>query len=302
MGKGYRYGIPSLKRDFPTNEACLEYLFDMHHQRKCSCGGTYSLMKDANRLRRCFQCSKCRFKVSPTAGTVFHKSSTPLTLWFHAILVFSNAKSGMSAQQMQRNLEVTYKCAYRILFRIRKALKQSDTKLRGDVEIDTGYFGGKGDAGANNERLSRVMARKAVVIVAVERGGRVRAEVTANNTSETMTSFIKRNIETKLTSTLTDSSKVYIKSEKTHDRYAVDHHKGEYVRGDIHINTVETFFAHLKRSIKGTFKSLSKRHLQSYLDGFVFHYNNRHNDKERFEVLLGMLLQPSKQLGIVSSS
>src|SRR3989344_3952128 len=294
-----KYGIPSLKRDFPTHEACLEYIFDLHHSRKCSCGGTYSLMRDSDRLIRKFQCSKCRFKISPTAGTVFHKSSTPLTLWFHAVLIFSNAKSGMSSQQMQRNLEVTYKCAYRILSHIRKALKQNDEKLRGDVEIDTGYFGGKGNAGANNERLSHVMAKKAVVIVAVERGGRVKAEVTPNNTSETMTSFIKRNIETKLTNTLTDSSKVYFKSDKTHDRYSVDHHKGEYVRGDVHINTVETFFAHLKRSIRGTFKSLSRRHLQSYLDAFVFHYNNRHSDKERFSLLLGMLLQPAKSPRIV---
>ena len=255
-------------------------------------------MKDTDKNRRKFQCSKCRFKVAPTAGTVFHKSSTPLTLWFHAILVFSNAKSGISSQQMQRTLEVTYKCAYRILFHIRKALKQNDKKLKGDVEIDTGYFGGRGNAGANNERLSRVMAKKAVVIVAVERGGRVKAEIVPDSSSQTMTGFIQRNIETKLTNTLTDSSKVYLKSDKTHDRYSVDHHKGEYVRDDIHINTVETFFAHLKRSIRGTFKSLSRKHLQSYLDSFVFHYNNRHSDKERFSLLLDMMLQPSKQLGI----
>lgn len=298
MRRKQKYGIPSLKRDFPTHEACMEQIFDMCHARTCLCGGTYSLMKDANRLKRGFQCSKCRFKISPTAGTVFHKSSTSLTLWFHAILVFSNAKSGMSAQQMQRNLEVTYKCAYRILFNIRKALKQDDTKLKGDVEIDTGYFGGKGNAGVNNEYLSRVMSQKGVVIVALERGGRVKAEVVSSNNSETMTSFIKRNIETKLTNTLTDSSKVYLKSDKTHDRYSVDHHKGEYVRGDIHINTVETFFAHLKRSIRGTFKSLSRKHLQSYLDAFVFHYNNRHSDKKRFSLLLDRLLQSSKSSGI----
>jgi transposase-like protein len=250
-------------------------------------------MKDMGRQRRKFQCSKCRFKISPTAGTVFHKSSTPLTLWFHAVLVFSNAKSGISAQQMQRTLEVTYKCAYRILSHIRKALKQNDTKLRGDVEIDTGYFGGKGYAGRDNEYLSRVMAKKAVVIVAVERGGRVKAEIVSDSSSRVMTSFIERNIQSKTTSVLTDSSKAYLKSDKTHDRYSVDHHKGEYVRGDVHINTVETFFAHLKRSIRGTFKSLSRRHLQSYLDAFVFHYNNRYSDKERFSLLLGMLLQPS---------
>lgn len=286
-----KYGIPSLKREFSTHEACLEYIFNLRHSWKCRCGGKYLPMKDAGRLVRIFQCSKCRFKISPTAGTIFHKSKTPLPLWFHAILVFSNAKSGFSAQQMERSLEVTYKCAYRILSQIRKTLKQDNIKLRGDVEIDIGYFGGRGYAGKNNEQLSRVMARKIVVIVAVERDGRAKAEVVPDSSSKTMTDFIQRNIETKLTNTLTDSSKVYLRSDKTHDRYSVDHHKGEYVRGDVHINTVETFFAHLKRSIRGTFKSLSKRHFQAYLDAFVFHYNNRHNDKERFFSLLDMLLQ-----------
>jgi transposase-like protein len=290
-----KYGIPSLKRDFPNHDACLQYIFNMRHARKCSCGGEYSLMKEGLKMKRKFQCGKCRFQISPTAGTIFNKSKTPLLLWFHAILAFSNAKSGISAQHIQRNLEVTYKCAYRILDKIRKSLKQDAIKLKGDVEIDTGYFGGKGYAGKDNEYLSRVMAKKSVVIVAIERGGRARAEIVPDSTSKTMTEFIKRNVQPKTTSVLTDGSKAYLKSERTYDRYFVDHHKGEYVRGDIHINTVETFFAHLKRSIRGTFKSLSRRHLQFYLDAFVFHYNNRHNDKERFSLLLGMLLRSSKQ-------
>ena len=143
--------------------------------------------------------------------------------------------------------------------------------------------------------LSLVMARKIVVIVALEREGRAKAEVVPDASSKTMTNFIERNIEVKLTNTLTDSSKVYLQSDKTHDRYSVDHHKGEYVRGDVHINTVETFFAHLKRSIEGTFKSVSKQHFQSYLDVFVFHHNNRYNDKERFSSLLDTLLQPPER-------
>lgn len=296
MAQGQKYGIPSFKRDFPNDQICLEYIFDMLHSRKCSCGGTYSPMKDGLTPTKKFQCSKCRYKISPTAGTIFHKSKTPLTLWFHAILIFSNAKSGIAAKQMQRNLEVTYKCAYRVLHHIRKSLKQDDAKLRGDVEIDTGYFGGKGYAGKNNEQLSRVIAKKSVVIVAIERGGRVRAEIVPDSTSNTMTAFIKRNVQSKTTSVLTDSSKTYLKSEKTHDRYSVDHHKGEYVREDIHINTVETFFSHLKTSIKGTHKVISRQHLQSYLDGFVFHYNNRYSDKRRFSSLIQMLLPSSKQL------
>jgi transposase len=286
MKREQRYGIRSLEKDFPNDETCLNFIFDTLHTPQCSCGGTYKILHG----RRQYQCSKCRFQIAPTAGTIFHKSDTPLSLWFKAILMFSNSKSGISAKYLERELEVTYKCAYRILKQIRKALPQDDNKLRGDVEIDTGYFGGKGNAGKDNKNLSDVMAKKSVVTIAVERGGNIRAEVLPDNSAQTMQSFIDRNIETKATSIMTNSSRVYARSAKTHDKVSVDHHKGEFVRGDVHINTVETFFSHLKRSIKGTYKSISRQQLQSYLDAFVFHYNNRHSDKARFGALLGNVI------------
>ena len=291
-----KYGIRSLAKQFPNDEACLNFIFDTLHTRACSCGGTYNpLFQTLGGVlegRKQFQCSKCRFQIAPTAGTIFEKSVTPLTMWFHAILVFSNAKSGISAKQMQRELEVTYKCAYRILSLIRKALKQDDTKLKGDVEIDIGYFGGKGHGGEYNKNQSANMSKKSKVMVAVERGGKIRAKVVPDASAFTIENFVHENVSDKLTSLMTDNAKTYTQLGKTRDRHAVDHHKGEYVRGDIHINTVETFFAHLKRSIKGTFKSVSKEKLQSYLDAFVFHYNNRHSDKERFGALFGALLRP----------
>ncbi len=290
MAKTDKYSIRDLKKDFPTEEACLDLIFDTLHSRDCSCGGTYRQING----RKQYQCSKCRFQIAPASTTIFHKSDTPLSLWFHAIFIFSNAKSGISAKEMERQLGVTYKCAWRILSLIRKALKQSNKKLRGGVEIDTGFFGGRGNAGKNNEDLSKVMARKAVVTIAVERNGQIRAEIVPDATAKTMQDFIDRNVEKEHTTLITDSSKVYGRSDKVWNREKVDHHKKEYVRGDIHINTVETFFSHLKRSIKGTFKSISKQHLQSYLDSFVFHYNNRYNDKERFGVLLGTVLHASR--------
>lgn len=289
MAKETKYSIKDLKRDFPTDEACLAFIFDALHTRTCSCGGEYKPVKG----RKQFQCGKCRFQIAPTANTIFHKSDTPLSLWFHAIFIFSNAKSGISAKEMERQLGVTYKCAWRILSLIRKALEQDNTKLKGDVEIDTGYFGGRHYGGKNNEKLGEAMAKKSVVTIAVERGGRIRAEIMPDSSSKAMQDFIERNIETG-SRLLTDSSKVYQRAEKTHFREKVDHHVGEYVRGDVHINTIETFFSHLKRSIKGTYKVISKQHLQSYLDGFVFHYNNRHNDNERFGALLGSVLHASR--------
>lgn len=295
MAKITKYSIRDLTEQFPTEEACVTFIFDALHSRKCSCGGEYKPLFHMEKKvlvgRRQFQCSKCRFQIAPTSGTIFHKSDTPLSSWFHAIWIFSNAKSGISAKEMERQLGTTYKCAYRILSLIRASLKQENIKLKGDVEVDTGFFGGKGNAGENNKNLSKVMDKKAVVTVAVERGGKIKAEVVPHATALSMEQFVQKNIETKLTSILTDTSRVYLRTDKTHSRYSVDHHKGEYVRGDVHINTVETFFAHLKRSIRGTYKVVSKQHLQSYLDAFVFHYNNRHNDRDRFSLLLDNLLR-----------
>lgn len=160
MSKETKYGIKSLKHDFPNEEACLQFLFDSQHTRKCSCGGTYRLIDG----RRQFQCSRCRFQIAPMARTLFQKSTTPLTLWFHAIWIFSNAKSGISAMEMQRHLEVTYKTAWRILSLIRKALKQDDDKLKGDVEMDGAYFGGRHYGGKNNEKLGDITTATATKI------------------------------------------------------------------------------------------------------------------------------------------
>src|SRR3989338_4878926 len=154
-----RYGVRSLERDFPNNEKCLEFLFDAQHSRQCSCGGTYKPVKG----RKQYQCSKCRFQIAPLAGTIFHKSDTPLTLWFKALLAFSNAKSGVSAKYMERELEVTYKTAWRMLMLIRKALGQKGT-LSGDVEMDTAYLGGHYASGKYNKNQKQAIASKSVVM------------------------------------------------------------------------------------------------------------------------------------------
>lgn len=289
MAKETKYSIKDLKRDFPTDESCLDLIFDTLHSRNCSCGGIYKLIKG----RKQYQCSKCRFQIAPASTTIFYKSDTPLSLWFHAIFIFSNAKSGISAKELERHLGVTYKCAWRILSLIRKALTQDNDKLKGIVEVDTGYFGGKGTVRKDNDR-TKIFAKKNAVTIAVERGGKIRAEIMETVSSSTMEDFIKRNIDTKDTVVVTDKSQVFKRSDKDYDRESVNHSKGEYVRGIAHINTIETFLAHLKRSIQGTYKTISKQHLQTYLDSFVWHYNNRHNDRQRFSALMGILLQSVK--------
>jgi transposase len=287
MAKEDKYGSQDLKAEFPNDEACLEAIFDALHTRQCSCSGFYAQLKG----RRQFQCSKCRFQIAPQIGTIFEKSSTPLKLWFQALLMFSNAKSGLSAKYLERELNVTYKTAWRMLSLIRKALGSSGGgKLTGDVEMDEAWFGGKGDAGKYNINYRQVMADKAVVLGAIQRGGEVKAEVVGNADALNIGNFIGKNIEPAGTRLMTDSSNRYSKVAKGFERFMVDHSKKQYVRGDVHVNSVESFWAHVKRSIKGTHKVVSKKYLQTYLDGFAWHRNNRHNDRERFAALLGILL------------
>lgn len=287
MAKESKYGLNSLKKDFPTDEACLEFIFDSLHTRECSCGGHYSLIKG----RKQYQCSKCRFQIAPAAGTIFHKSDTPLILWFHALWVFSNAKSGISAKEMERQLEVTYKTAWRMLKLIREALgRDFPTPLRGIVEVDTAFIGGKGDAGDNNEQMSRAMASKAVVMGAVQRGGYVQTKVVKGETAAEYATFLAESVDPEGTRLMTDSTSKLHNVAMGYERYMVDHHRKEYVRGDVYVNTMESFWGHVKRSIKGTHKVVSKKHLQSYLNGFSFHWNNRGNDRARFAALLGIVV------------
>ncbi|MEK7680464.1 MAG: IS1595 family transposase, partial [Patescibacteria group bacterium] len=281
-----KYGSPQLKLQFPNDDACLEAIFDAVHVRACSCGGTYKRLP--GRLQ--FHCSKCAVQISPLVGTIFQKTHIPLRLWFQALVMFSNAKSGLSSKYLEREINVNYKTAWRMLTVIRKALKQGGHRLKGDVEMDEGYFGGKGYGGKNNELLGVAMSKKAPVVAAIERGGVMKAEVTPNVTAQTIGGFLNKNIEPNGTRLLTDQSNRYDRVAKHYNRQSVDHGRKEYVRGDVHVNNVESFWAHIKRSIKGTHKAVSKKYLQSYLDGFVWHRNNRYSDKARFEALLGILI------------
>lgn len=283
------YTIKQLRKDFPTEQAVLEVLFDANHSKKCSCGGTYKPLF----IRRQYQCSKCRFQIAPTNDTIFHKSTTPLTDWVYAIYLFSQAKSGISAKELERHLGCTYKTAWRMLKMIREALPVSTNKLTGEVEFDTMVFGGriKKPIGSNNEGSS--MGNKTPVYTAIQRKGEMRAKAGKDQRAYSTGKFIHQNID-KESKLYTDGSSIYKNTTKEYDREYVIHKKHQWVKDKAHINNVEGFFSHFRRSIKGTHKVISSQHLQGYLDAFAFHYNKRHNDSERFFCLFGALLLSSK--------
>src|SRR3989338_8192631 len=187
------FGIRSLRKRFPSEDACLEFLFKRRYESRCSCGGTFVRIKG----RRKYHCSRCLFQIAPTAGTIFEKSKIPLALWFHALMMFSNAKSGLAAKTIQRDLEITYKCAWRMAHLIRGTLTQSEEPLKGDVELDLAFFGAKGVAGPNNERLSDVFRAKTKVLAAIERKGQARAQVVGSGSARNHKNFLWQNVSTK---------------------------------------------------------------------------------------------------------
>ncbi|KKW45889.1 MAG: ISSpo3, transposase [Candidatus Kaiserbacteria bacterium GW2011_GWA2_58_9] len=247
-----RFGIRSLRRKFPSENACLEFLLKRRHGKRCSCGGEFRRIPG----RKQYQCSRCRFQIAPTAGTIFEKSKVPLSLWFHVMLVFSNAKCGISAKVIERDLEITYKCAWRMLTLIRGALTQSDDALSGDVEVDTGYIGGYAP-------LARRMHNKATVFAAIQRGGTMRAEVTKDATAKAHKNFVWKNVSTKNTRLMTDKANRFDRIALPYERHAVNHHKGEYVRGDVHVRHGQGAVLRFTRYRIAASKRLKKRSFSS---------------------------------------
>jgi transposase len=269
-----KYTIKNLKNDFPNDDACLDFIFKNRWPKGLTCPNCEK--KDFYHVkgRKSYAC-KCGYQVSPTEGTIFHKSSTPLTLWFHAIFLMSQSKNGVAAKELERQLGVTYKCAWRMAQQIRLLMSDDDGPL-GDneiVELDETYVGGK----AKGKR-GRGAANKTPVFRAVERNGKLKTKVVLNVRKLTLMPLIKDMVADNSV-IVTDESNSYNDVKKVgHLHESINHSKGQYVDGDVHTNTIEGFWSQFKRSVHGTYHSVSRKHLQLYLDEFSFRYSHRKSD------------------------
>ncbi len=314
--KGQKTKVASDKSEIVTaipaacasEKAAVEFLEAMRgwDQQPCCprCGDTAVYqMKDSKtgeRNRRyLWRCRSCTKQYTVRIGTVFEDSRIPLQHWCYAFWAACASKKGVSALQIKRQTGVTYKSALFMMHRIRFAMAPTDggPKLSGIVEADETYVGGK-----PRYRLPRIPEpfrnftsnsetirdRKTPVFAAVERGGQVRARVMPEVTALNLKAAIKEHID--LSSTLmTDEHPGYITVGKEfkggHERIA--HKNRVYVRGNVTTNTIESFFAILKRGINGTFHNVSRKHLQRYLDEFEFRYNHRNvDDGERLKACI----------------
>jgi transposase len=276
-----KYSLTDFRREFPTDDACLAYLFAKRwgqHGPVCTCGKRDSFHKVAG--RRTYACAWCGAQLSPAAGTIFDHSPTPLTLWFYAMFLMCASKNGVAAKELQRQLGVTYKTAWRMAHAIRKLMDDGPGpgRLRGTVEGDETYIGGRRRGG----KRGRGAPGKTPVVGLVERGGEVRAKVLNRVTTAEVFRYLYMNVEEGAT-VYTDELAVYNYAQSWgyhHDR--VHHASEEYVRGPVHTNTIEGFWSQLKRSLDGTYHHVSARHLHRYVGEFAWRYNRRRSSYPLF--------------------
>ena len=276
-----------------SNEAAAVYFIEKQrwgeHPACPHCGSIkVSKMtdKDGGRNKRfLWRCHEdgCKKQFTVRVGTVFEDSRVPLKIWCHAFWAACASKNGVSALQIKRECNVTYKTALFIMHRIRYAMTapQQQEKLQGTIEADETYVGGK--PRFHGEGLRGRGTPKTPVLALVERNGGVRTRVVSNVTAEVLKTELRK--EVKLSSRIiTDENPAYKNVTKVFwgGHKTVCHGRREYVRGDIYTNTAESFFALLKRGLYGTFHAVSKKHLHRYVSEFGFRWDTRQlNDGER---------------------
>jgi len=291
------YSIMEFAREFPDDATCLEWLW----RKRYAPDGYTTHCPECDRERRfhrmngrpCYDCDTCGHHIHPTAGTIFHKSSTSLQLWFQAMYMMTSTRCGISAKTLERELGVTYKTAWRMFTKIRNELmEQDDTPLSGEVEADETFMGGqlrnadRRAAAAAGVRQGRWVKPRPIVFGAAERQGNVRATVIPDSRAATVQGKIREYV---LPESLiyTDEYQGYASISKhgyTHRR--IRHIAKVYVEGDTHTQTIDGFFALLKNGIKATHHGVSAKWLQGYCNEYAWRWNRRDNGRSMFLDLL----------------
>jgi transposase len=299
-GSDSTYSVMEFAREFPDDATCLEWLW----RKQYAADGHTTHCPSCDRERRfhrvngrpCYDCDTCGHHVHPTAGTIFHKSSTSLQLWFLAMYMITSTRCGVSAKTLERELGVTYKTAWRMFNKIRNELMEQDNEpLSGTVEADETFIGGKmrqSDRSRDPDPIKRrqhamaFTAKRPTVFGAVERGGRVRATVARDSRAGTVQGLVHEYVLPSSLIYTDDWSGYHTLGHKGYRHRRINHSARIYVDGDVHTQTIDGFFGLLKNGIKATHHGVSAKWLQGYCNEYAWRWNRRDNGRAMFLDLL----------------
>lgn len=263
---------------FPDEQACIDQLRAIRWRdgEFCPYCGDSRIYEFSD--RRTFKCGACRQRFSIKVGTIFEDTKLPLRKWFMAIWLITNHPKGIASTTLAKDLKVTQKTAWFVLHRLRFAAqtKSFNAPLRGDVEADTTFVGGKEKNKHAGKKLpgSQGGANKSVVLGMKERDGEVRAIHVPDHKAKTLQNEVRQNVA-KGSAILTDEDRSFVGLGNDYTHLSVNHSAGEYVRlgGFVHTNGIESVWALLKRQIIGIHHWVSPKHLQRYVDEMTWRVN-----------------------------
>jgi transposase len=290
-----KYTINEFREMYPDDDACLDKLFKVRYSNlvcpECESNRPFTRVKD----RRSYACPVCSFQIYPTKGTIFEKTTTPLTDWFLVIHMQTITRNGVAAKEIERTLGVCYKTALRMAHKIKILMASVKQELlTGVLEADESFFGGLNKNRHADKKIPESQGRsckdKTPVIGIAKRGGNIIAKVVDSTSKESLQSVIKDSITTDGSILITDEWMGYRGMSKVLPHVVVNHSEKEYVRGAFHTNTIEGFWSQLKRTIKGTHIHVSREHLQKYVDETNFRYTHRDQQDQMFEIILSQIV------------
>ncbi|MFA5429923.1 MAG: IS1595 family transposase [Candidatus Omnitrophota bacterium] len=286
--KSARYTIKEFNEQFPNDDICLDFVFHARYNDKVFCETCQKITNHYRRTgRKSYACEFCGNEIFPTAGTIFHKSPTPLRSWFYAMFLMSSTRCGISAKQLERELGVTYKTAWRMFKQIRSLMDEKSGPMNGHIEVDETYIGGK-----HSGPPGRGADGKTPVVGLIHReAGQVNATVTKDVKARTIMPIIWNNVPRTTENTIhTDEFATYNYVQKLgYSHGVVNHGKGEYAVGINHVNTVEGFWSLVKRGINGVYHAVSPKYLQSYLNEYQYRYNHRKSATPMFSLMMNQV-------------
>jgi transposase len=277
-----KYTIADFNKGFPNDDTCLEWLKNYLYPDGIYCSVCNKITPHSKLSNiPVYSCNRCGNHTHPMAGTIFERSRTPLKSWFYAIYLMSATRCGISAKQIQRELGVTYKTAWRMFRQIRSLLQEDTPTLTGEVEVDETYVGGM-----RRGKRGRGAEGKTKVIGAVQRQGKVIAHVIPDVKRHSLVPFVNGKVDRNAI-LYTDEFPSYDTMARIGYRHLrIAHQAKEYVRGQIHTNNIEGFWSLLKRGIGGVYHSVSEKYQQNYINEYGFRFNHRKDEKPMFLTVL----------------